>query len=114
MNSVDPIISAVVAVRRTGASPDAAPAPSAPAPTPPASTESGLRFELDTATRKVVVRVTEGARSHWYFAGATFLAVDAIDDPRAYMLGKRLLEAGRSPDPAALADPATDLKTLLR
>ena len=59
MNSVDPIISAVVAVRRTGASPDAAPAPSAPAPTPPASTESGLRFELDTATRKVVVRVTD-------------------------------------------------------
>ena len=69
---------------------------------------------LNTGYDRVVVRVTEGARSHWYFAGATFLAVDAIDDPRAYMLGKRLLEAGRSPDPAALADPATDLKTLLR
>jgi 3-phenylpropionate/trans-cinnamate dioxygenase ferredoxin reductase subunit len=29
------------------------------------------------------------------------------------MVGKRLIEAGRSPDPAALADPATDLKALL-
>jgi 3-phenylpropionate/trans-cinnamate dioxygenase ferredoxin reductase subunit len=37
-----------------------------------------------------------------------------MNDPRAYMVGKRLIEAGRSPDPAAVADPATDLKSLLR
>jgi 3-phenylpropionate/trans-cinnamate dioxygenase ferredoxin reductase component len=36
-----------------------------------------------------------------------------LNDPRAFMLAKRLLEAGRSPDPAALADPATDLRSLL-
>ena len=35
-----------------------------------------------------------------------------MNDPRAYMTGKRWIEAGLSPDPAALADPATDLKTL--
>ena len=69
---------------------------------------------LNTGYDRVVVRAAGTARSHWYFAGETFLAVDAIDDPRAYMLGKRLLEAGRSPEPAALADPATDLKSLLR
>ena len=69
---------------------------------------------LNTGYDRVIVREAGAARSHWYFAGETFLAVDAIDDPRAYMLGKRLLEAGRSPDPAALADPATDLKSLLR
>jgi 3-phenylpropionate/trans-cinnamate dioxygenase ferredoxin reductase component len=68
---------------------------------------------LNTGHDRVVVRASGAARSHWYFAGREFLAVDAIDDPRAYMLGKRLLEAGRSPDPAAVADPATDLKSLL-
>lgn len=68
---------------------------------------------LNTGYDRVIVRQTD-ARSHWYFADDTLLAVDALNDPRAYMVGKRLLEAGRSPDPAALADPATDLKALLR
>lgn len=68
---------------------------------------------LNTGYDHVVVRSND-ARSHWYFAGDKLLAVDALNDPRAFMVGKRLLEAGRSPDPAVLADPATDLKTLLR
>jgi 3-phenylpropionate/trans-cinnamate dioxygenase ferredoxin reductase subunit len=37
-----------------------------------------------------------------------------MNDARAYMVGKRLLEAGRTPAPEAVADPATDLKALLR
>jgi 3-phenylpropionate/trans-cinnamate dioxygenase ferredoxin reductase subunit len=53
-----------------------------------------------------------GAASVWYFAGPRLLAVDALNDPRAYMTGKRWIEAGLSPDPAALADPAADLKVL--
>lgn len=70
---------------------------------------------LGTGADRVVVRNGPGAgRSHWYFAGPRLLAVDAIDDARAYMVGKRLIEAARSPDPAALADSATDLKALLR
>ena len=69
---------------------------------------------LNTGYDRVVIRQAGEARSHWYFAGPRLLAVDAMNDARAFMLGKRLLEAGRSPDPAALADPATDLKTLLR
>ncbi|MFC7702843.1 NAD(P)/FAD-dependent oxidoreductase [Plastorhodobacter daqingensis] len=51
--------------------------------------------------------------SFWYFRGDRFLAVDAINDPRAFMVGKRLLEMGRAPSPEALAAPETDLKTLL-
>ncbi|WP_371055637.1 MULTISPECIES: NAD(P)/FAD-dependent oxidoreductase [unclassified Rhodosalinus] len=64
---------------------------------------------------RVVVRpgTTAGSVSHWYFADDTLLAVDAMNAPRDYMVGKRLLEAGRSPDRAALADPGTDLKALL-
>ncbi|MFU8897739.1 MAG: NAD(P)/FAD-dependent oxidoreductase [Roseinatronobacter sp.] len=68
---------------------------------------------LNTGYDRVVVRQTD-ARSHWYFAGEKFLAVDALGDARAFMVGKRLLEMGRSPDAQALADPQTDLKALLR
>ena len=55
-----------------------------------------------------------GAISIWYFAGPALLAVDAIDDPRPYMVAKRLLESGRNPDPSQVADPAANLKALLR
>ncbi|WP_333828078.1 NAD(P)/FAD-dependent oxidoreductase [Pararhodobacter sp.] len=68
---------------------------------------------LNTGYDRVVIRQSVGARSHWYYARGRFLAVDAMNDPRAFMLGKRLLEGGRTPDPALVADPACDLKTLL-
>jgi len=53
-----------------------------------------------------------GGQSIWYFRGDTLLAVDAISDPKAYMQGKRWIEAGFSPGPAAVADPDVDLKSL--
>ncbi len=48
----------------------------------------------------------------WYYGGDRLLAVDAMNDPRAYMTGKRWIEAGVSADPARIADPSCDLKTL--
>ncbi|MDT8854576.1 FAD-dependent oxidoreductase [Paracoccaceae bacterium Fryx2] len=69
---------------------------------------------LNTGHDRIVTRGPEGGSvSFWYFRGDRLLAVDAMNDPRAYMVGKRLLETGRSPDPAAVADPATNLKALL-
>jgi 3-phenylpropionate/trans-cinnamate dioxygenase ferredoxin reductase subunit len=63
---------------------------------------------------RIIVRpgARPGAQSVWYFHGAALLAVDAMNDPRGYMTGKRWLEAGYSPDPDALAAPDADLKTL--
>lgn len=55
----------------------------------------------------------EGAVSFWYYKGDELLAVDAANDPRAYMIGKRLIEGGKSPDKAAVADTAVDLKSLM-
>ena len=55
-----------------------------------------------------------GIQSNWYYNGVTLLAVDAMNDPRNYMIGKRLIEAGRSPDPALITDPTTDMKALLK
>lgn len=64
---------------------------------------------------RVVARpgAKEGAVSFWYYAGDRLLAVDAVDDARAFMAARRMIEAGHSPDPAVVADPAVDLKTLL-
>ena len=70
---------------------------------------------LNTGYDRIVTRGPEGeAVSFWYYRGDTLLAVDAMNDPRAYMVGKRLIEMGKSPDPAAIADPATQLKALLK
>jgi 3-phenylpropionate/trans-cinnamate dioxygenase ferredoxin reductase subunit len=69
---------------------------------------------LNTGYEDVVVRDTGAARSHWYFAGDTLLSVDAMNDPRAYMVGKRLIEMGKSPSREVVADPEADLKALLR
>jgi 3-phenylpropionate/trans-cinnamate dioxygenase ferredoxin reductase subunit len=70
---------------------------------------------LNAGYDHVVTRAGEGrSASFWYYAGNELLAVDAMNDPRAYMVGKRLIEGGKSPDPAAVADPETDLKSLMR
>ena len=69
---------------------------------------------LNTGYDRIVTRREGEAVSFWYYAGPTLLAVDAMNDPRAYMIGKRLIEMGKSPDPAAVADPASNLKALLK
>ena len=69
---------------------------------------------LGAASAEIVARAGEhGGLSHWYYAGGELIAVDAIDEPRAYMVGKRLIEAGRTPDRAAVADAATPVRALL-
>jgi len=70
---------------------------------------------LNTGYDRIVTRAGEGgAVSFWYYRGDALLAVDAMNDSRAYMVGKRLIEMGKSPDAAVVADPATELKALLK
>jgi 3-phenylpropionate/trans-cinnamate dioxygenase ferredoxin reductase subunit len=69
---------------------------------------------LNTGYDRVITRRTDDAVSFWYYAGATLLAVDAANDPRGYMVGKRLIEAGKSPDPEVISNPSTDMKALLK
>jgi 3-phenylpropionate/trans-cinnamate dioxygenase ferredoxin reductase subunit len=57
---------------------------------------------------------TPAQTSHWYYRGDKLIAVDAMNDSRAYMVGKRLIEGGKSPDPAHATDPSTELKSLLK
>ncbi len=69
---------------------------------------------LNTGYDDVITRIGENGVSFWYFADDRLLAVDAANDARAYMVGKRLIDMGKTADKAAVADPQADLKALLR
>lgn len=69
---------------------------------------------LSTGFDRVIKRQTDAkSLSLWYFARGRLIAADAMNDPRGYMIAKRLIEAGQTPDIELLYDPATDLKSLL-
>ncbi len=69
---------------------------------------------LNAGYDRVVTRPGDGgAVSFWYYRGDRLLAVDAMNDARAYMVGKRLIEGGKSPAPQVIAT-APDLKALLK
>ena len=69
---------------------------------------------LNTGYDSVVTRGPDGgAISFWYYQGDSLLAVDAMNDPRGYMVGKRLIEGGKSPAKSAAADLAVPVKDLL-
>ncbi len=63
---------------------------------------------------RTVVRPTQrpDAQSVWYFNGRDLVAVDAMNDPRSYMAGRRWIEGGQSPDPADIANPLCELKAM--
>lgn len=70
---------------------------------------------LNAGYDHVVSRIGQaGTASFWYYKGAELLAVDAMNDPRAYMIGKRLIEAGKTAAPEIVADAQADLKPLLQ
>ncbi len=69
---------------------------------------------LNAGYDKTVVRMGErpGSQSVWYFLSEELLAVDAMNDPRAYMTGKRWIEAGQSPAPDDISNPDIELKAI--
>ncbi|UWQ50210.1 FAD-dependent oxidoreductase [Leisingera caerulea] len=70
---------------------------------------------LNTGYDNVVTRQGDGRQvSFWYYAGDRLVAVDAMNDPRAYMVAKRLIDMGKTADKTVVADPSADLKPLLK
>ncbi|MFQ5563277.1 MAG: NAD(P)/FAD-dependent oxidoreductase [Parvularculaceae bacterium] len=49
----------------------------------------------------------------WYLKEGRVIAVDAVNDPPSFLIGKRLIGARARPSVKTLADPAQDLKSLL-
>ena len=63
---------------------------------------------------RVVTRRSANGQAHWYFNGGELVAVEAINDGKAFMTARKLLEAGKSVDPDVLADSQFDPRALLR
>ncbi|MGV1955219.1 NAD(P)/FAD-dependent oxidoreductase [Agrobacterium sp. 22-214-1] len=72
---------------------------------------AGFNLGYDETMRRQGAR--EGSWSVWYFRDGRFVAVDAVNDAKAYVAGKKLLDTGAEPDRAILADASADLKSLL-
>ena len=58
-------------------------------------------------------RRREGGFSVWSFVGDDLVAVEAIGDSAAYVLGKVCLERGRALRPDQLADAGFDVKAFV-
>ncbi len=70
---------------------------------------------LNAGYDNIITRGPDGeAISFWYYSGDRLLAVDAMNDPRGYMVGKRLIEQGKSPAKADVADTQIPIKDLLK
>jgi 3-phenylpropionate/trans-cinnamate dioxygenase ferredoxin reductase subunit len=54
----------------------------------------------------------DGSLSVWYYRDHQLLAIDAMNEPKSYAFGRKIIEANKNPTPAEVADPATDLKAL--
>jgi 3-phenylpropionate/trans-cinnamate dioxygenase ferredoxin reductase subunit len=69
---------------------------------------------LSEGYERTVVRGNpeSGSFALYYLSGGELLAVDAVNSPRDFMTGKKWIAERRHPDPAKLADPAIDIKTL--
>ena len=52
-------------------------------------------------------------RSVWYYRDQDLVAVDAMNDARCYIIGRRMLDNGYSPPPDRIADTRFDLKALI-
>lgn len=60
-----------------------------------------------------IVREGPGALSVFHLRGGALRAVEAVNDPRAYMTGRTALTRGLAVDVGVLADPEADLKDAL-
>lgn len=68
---------------------------------------------LNTGYTHVIVRqASEMSLSVWYYEQDSLLAVDAINDPKAFMTARQWLEAGRSPAPDDIGNPELPLSVV--
>jgi 3-phenylpropionate/trans-cinnamate dioxygenase ferredoxin reductase subunit len=69
---------------------------------------------LNAGYTEVVERIDGERISYWYYRDGEFKSVDAINDPISYMVGKKLIERGQTPDPKDIRSVSFNVKSLLR
>ncbi len=71
---------------------------------------AGLSEGYDTAVSRT--ESDSAKRSVWYFRGDELLAVDAINNPKAYVLGIKFIKGRVKIDQTRLADPTVEIKEI--
>lgn len=69
---------------------------------------------LNRGYDRVIAKTSERGLSHWYLRADRLIAVDALNDARAFMAGRKLLEAGRAVGGDAIAAADFDPVRLLK
>jgi len=69
---------------------------------------------LNQGHNQTVIRpgTKDNSLSVWYYRDDQLLAIDAMNEPKSYAYGRKIIEAGKNPTPVEVADPETDLKAL--
>src|SRR5690606_26975751 len=71
---------------------------------------AGLNAGYDRSVRR---NGGDAPQSIWYFKEDQLLAVDAMNDPRSYMVGKKIIEADLTIDQSIVANNDVDVKEFL-
>ncbi len=69
---------------------------------------------LNNGFTRVFHRQSDNKNSFWYYKDDQLISVDAINDPKSYMVGKKLLEMKKNPSPKDIVSNQLNLKDMLR
>ena len=69
---------------------------------------------LNKGFTKVFHRQSDQKNSFWYYKDDQLISVEAINDPKSYMVGKKLLEMKKTPSPKDIVSNKINLKDMLR
>ncbi len=69
---------------------------------------------LNNGFTRVFHRQSDNKNSFWYYKDDQLISVDAINDPKSYMVGKKLLEMKKNPSPKDIVSNQINLKDMLR
>ncbi len=71
---------------------------------------------LNSGYTKTVIRpgASDTSQSVWYYTDDQLIAVDAMNDPKAYAFGRKIISAGLNPSAEVISNPETDLKALTK
>ena len=72
---------------------------------------AGLNIGYDQTVRRAGSK--PDSQSIWYYRENRLIAVDAMNEPMAYAMGRKIISAGLHPSQAQIADPNVDLKSLV-
>lgn len=71
---------------------------------------AGIYFGGETT----IERSGDGSYALFHLTDGVLTAADAVNDPQAFMAAKMMVAKGARPDPAALADPSSPMKDIMK